>query len=803
MRRLAALAVFVAPLAAAPVAATEARDFQLPGGALSANIAPLSRQANISVSVTQADLWNVTVQPVRGRMPLDRALARLLKGSGARATRVSDTGWRIEPSASHSRRKLPRAAQHAARGSRTPHATIARAEDEIIVTASKADIPFSHYAGTATLIAGDDISFGGERGMDSVLRHAATLSSTHLGSGRNKLFIRGIADSSFTGPTQSTVGQYLGDIRLSYNAPDPDLRLYDLDGVEVIEGPQGTLYGAGSLGGIIRLVPRAPDPGRSELQAIAGVTLTQHGEPGGDMAAIANIPIGQTAQGGGHALRLVGYMLSDGGYIDNPVFGRKDVNRTHVRGARASLRVQPAERLTIDVGGIYQQIRAEDAQYADRGGDGLTRHSPIEQGAKARYAMASLIITHEMGDLELQSSNAYISHRLRERFDASTDLDSPRVFDQSNDTRMWVSEARLSRPFRDGLGWVLGASFIDNHARQLRKNEAGSFRTPLPGVSNEVREFTAYGNITYAITPDLIASGGLRLSHSRLGGEGEDVPESLATALANRAITASRKESDVLPSASLLYIADENLRIYASYSQGFRPGGLAISRNFVKRFQHDRVKTWEAGVRFGDRKSAPFDATLSISHSRWTNIQADFLDASGFPSTENIGNGRITSLSGAVAVRATPAITLELGGVYNHSRVTEEPLRLGADGSPSLAPERLGRIPNVARYSLRGSATYAVPLGRHDFRINGWAHYIGPSRLGIGPVLGEEQGNYLDSGLAMRLGNEARGLSLTLTNPFDVRGNRFALGTPFSALSDGFITPLRPRSLRVAIDVAY
>src|SRR3546814_20550030 len=80
---------------------------------------------------------------------------------------------------------------------------------------------------------GGDLAFGGERGMDSILSRTASVSSTHLGPGRNKLFIRGIADSSFTGPTQSTVGQYFGDIRLSYNAPDPDLRLYDIDNVEI------------------------------------------------------------------------------------------------------------------------------------------------------------------------------------------------------------------------------------------------------------------------------------------------------------------------------------------------------------------------------------------------------------------------------------------------------------------------------------------------------------------------------------------------------------------------------------------
>jgi hypothetical protein len=78
-------------------------------------------------------------------------------------------------------------------------------------------------------------------GTEKITQRVPTVASTYLGSGRNKLFIRGIADSSFTGPTQATVGQYLGDLRLSYNAPDPDLRLSDLARVEVLEGPQGTL----------------------------------------------------------------------------------------------------------------------------------------------------------------------------------------------------------------------------------------------------------------------------------------------------------------------------------------------------------------------------------------------------------------------------------------------------------------------------------------------------------------------------------------------------------------------------------
>src|SRR3546814_2649682 len=87
-------------------------------------------------------------------------------------------------------------------------------------------------------------------------------------------------------------------------------------------------------------------------------------------------------------------------------------------------------------------------------------------------------------------------------------------------------------------------------------------------------------------------------------------------------------------------------------------------------------------------------------------------------------------------------------------------------------------------------------VGDEDFRVNGWANYVGPSRLGIGPVLGESQGDYVDTGLAMRVGNNRRGLSLTVTNLFDSRGNRFSLGTPFLEGNEGFLTPLHPRTLR-------
>lgn len=842
--RLAAAFICLSPVVAGQAAAHEQRSFDVAGGALSSSLPAISAQANISISLSDASLWSRPVKPVRGKMRVEQALHLWLRGSGARAVRVTPTSWRIEAAQGAKNSAAARRPTRFASRPKPAKPTPAVPVQDIIVTGSKSQIPYSHFAGTATLVSGDDMEFGGERGTDSIMRQAASLSSTHFGAGRNKLFVRGIADSSFTGPTQSTVGQYLGDIRLSYNAPDPDLRLYDLDGVEVIEGPQGTLYGAGSMGGIIRMIPRAPHGHATETQAIAGVSLTQHGKAGGDIALITNVPLQPSNAEGGHALRAVGYMISEGGYIDNDLLGQKDVNRTHIRGGRAALRLIASDRLLIDISGIYQHIQSDDAQYADRGTDLLTRNSPVIQASDAKYAMASLVLTRELGDYELRSSHAYIRHNLNERFDASPAPTTPQALSQANRTRMWVSETRLSRPFLDNLGWVVGLSYIRNEAEQRRETQSTALRLPATGVRNDVREWTAYGNLTYAITPRLIAAGGLRLSHSKLDGSGEDIAQ--PNMIFGRTLAASRSGTDILPSFSLLYAADQNLRFYASYAQGFRPGGLAVDRNSVRRFRHDRIETWEAGVRWTDALQWPIDASLSLSHNRWRDIQADFIDGSGFPTTANIGHGRITSLSAALTIRPAPRLTIDLAGIANRSRVDSlsseasglldqmaerqaQSLPLGTAllGTAPLAnppadmaltsallpaaPSALGpnytatkgRIPNVASHSLRGAITYAAPIGAQDLRIQGWAQYVGPSRLGIGPVLGNQQGDYIDGGIAMRYGNEQRGLTITLTNPLDTRGNRFALGTPFQDRQGGFVTPLRPRSVRVAVDMAY
>ncbi len=784
------VAVAIAGLTAASAAAGPV-SLDLRAGRLGDSVLALGRQAGVSIAVDDPVLWARPVPAIRGRFTARQALAKLARSTGSTIRSAGAGGWRLVARAAPPRaaqRRLPGATANAAPA--VP--TIAGAD--IIVAASKRDTRLRDFAGQVAHLDGIDLALGGAGGSDAVLARLASVSSTHLGAGRNKLFIRGIADSSFTGPTQTTVGQYLGDIRLSYNAPDPDLRLYDIASVEVLEGPQGTLYGAGSLGGIIRTVPNAPVIDHTTAAIATGMSATTHGDPGGDIGGTLNLPVLE----GRMALRIVGYAVTEGGYIDNPTLGQSDVNRTSIAGGRGTLRVDLGRDWTLDLGGVYQRTRGDDSQYTDRDAPPRTRNSAVVQGFGADYRMGDLVVSGTLGGLMLRSSTAIVGQTLTERYDATMVNGDPRLFVQRNATAMVTNETRLWRPMRAGFGWVVGGSFTHNRTRLSRALGAVEAPVPVTGVTNRIDEATLYGEASVALFPGLIATGGARVTRAALSGTGQDLAEALApVALARAQVTASRRETSLLPSGSLIATVLPRLSLYARYQQGFRPGGLAIESDFVRRFRNDRVRTIESGIRFGQSGIDPVSVSAGLSHTLWDDIQADFIDGSGLPSTANIGNGRIWSASAAAAWRPVAGLTIDAGLTYNDSRVTEP------SQAYALAFARMSQVPNIARFAGRLGLDYSRPLhGDLDLRVYGWARYVGRSRLGIGPVLGEEQGDYLDTALTMRVGRPTLGLTLGVTNLTDGTGNRFALGTPFQ-IGSGQITPLRPRTLRLGIDAAF
>lgn len=781
--------VAIAMLAAPVTVAAHSVDLAIPAGTVAEAAIAIARATNASIVIADPGLGRTRIGAIKGRMDAEAAVRKLARASGMQAVKVGPGAWRlvVAPSKRASILARPRPIRSFAPSSAPP---APEAEGTpIIVTASKRDLAFTDMPAQVTLLDGEVLQRGGVGGTEKIMQRSAAVSSTYLGSGRNKLFIRGIADSSFTGPTQATVGQYFGDLRLSYNAPDPDLRLSDMERVEILEGPQGTLYGAGSLGGIIRLVPRAPEPGETSLVLQGGASLLARGEPGGDVHATLNLPLaGETA-----TLRANLDVASLGGYIEKPAIGGRNVNRTGIVSGRAALRIDIAPDWRADVIVLGQDTKADDSQYADRNGPDLVSSAQVTEGSRAQYGQAQLVVSGRIGAVQIKSTTGIGAQDLTERYDATAPGGPPLLFSQRGETRMIANETRIWQPAGDRFGWVLGTSVIDNRNTLTRAlGRAGELPAATTGVENTVFEVTGYGEASFRLLPALTLAAGLRVTNVELGGEGENVP--LQIALAGRAVTAERRETAYLPSASALLDIGQEGRAYLRYQEGFRPGGLAVSGNFVRQFRSDHARTVELGGGWGVPGRGDFDIAASLSYTRWRDIQADFIDEGGLPSTANIGNGEIWAASVSGSVRVAPGLRAEAGATLNDSKV-DEPAFV------SLA--RLSRIPNIARFSGRAGLAW-----RRDFdnglriEADGWVSYVGKSRLGIGPELGELQGDYFDSGMIVRFGRENAGLTLTVTNLAGAEGNRFALGTPFSTGREQ-ITPLQPRTIRIGFDTRF
>ena len=788
----------------------------IPRGTLGSAVIALGRQGGINIGFSDRSLAQLRVQGVRGRMTARQALSILLRDTSAEAVFVDAVTVRIQrrkvaPPAAR-RQKAPRPARPVAM-----RPQIERLEPiEIIVTGSKRGTQLQRFPGSTSIVDGDDLQLeAGSRGSDALVSRLTTLTSTHLGPGRNKLFVRGLADSSFNGPTQSTVAQYFGETRYNYNAPDPALKLYDIDRVEVLAGPQGTLYGAGALGGIIRVLPKRPNPNRFEVLASAAGSWVASGNPGAELATTLNLPVMEDRVG----LRVVSYAHVQGGYIDvvqvsgslpNPGLDevptppttspgvRRDTNRVLVYGGRAALRLLPGDGWTIDAGLAGQRIRGSDAQYADRDSLTRTRRGDFPQPFRNDYGLADVTLTGSLSGIESVTSVGYVRQRFSERFDATEpplspvipEVPQPRAFDQRNRAELVSAESRLSSNVPDGLAWVTGVSFADSRSRQERELGAPDDPIPIGGVRNDVLEAAAFGEASFPLLPRLRGTAGARVTFYRTRGGAIGLGDSAGSAVAVNSHAA------LLPSAALAYDASEDVLLYARYQSGFRPGGVAILSGTIERYDSDRTAMVEAGMRVRNLFGYPVDATAATAYTRWHDVQADVIDLANLPRTANLGDARIYTADVSLTARPWRGLRIEAGAVFNDSLIT--------DPRPGIIYTPESPLPNVARLVLRLAAEYQRLLPKdRQLTVSAYARHTGKSLLGVGYLLAFEQGGWTEVALAARLADNRHAITASVSNLLGQRGNRFALGSPFLLQQQQQSTPLQPLTVRLGYDVAF
>ena len=189
----------------------------------------------------------------------------------------------------------------------------------------------------------------------------------------------------------------------------------------------------------------------------------------------------------------------------------------------------------------------------------------------------------------------------------------------------------------------------------------------------------------------------------------------------------------------------------------------------------------------------------NFAYTDWRDIQADVIDRIGLPATANIGDGRIFTVEGRIVVRPLPTLSIDGSFIYNDSRLK----RAAPYVQALVAADKSMTLPNVANLGARIAIDYRARLsGDMTLHLNGSARYVGKSRLGVGPVLGRDQGDYVDTAMSASVSRGPLQLSLSLSNLLDSRGNRFSLGTPFNLRGD-YLTPMRPRTIRMGMDFAF
>ncbi|GAA0308076.1 hypothetical protein GCM10009087_17630 [Sphingomonas oligophenolica] len=769
-------------LACAP-AALLAADIRVSISATTLDIAltTLARQSGADIISTEPGLGRIPVKRLDGRMPVRTALDRLLAGTGYRAVAIDATSYRIVRAPAQ--RPVPR--HHPA-----PQPAVSP-QNDIIVTASKQAVALLRFPGSIVVAGGlsNRSAAGRPADMDDIARTMPVLQNTEFGPGRNKIFIRGIADSSFNGSTQSTASIYFGDVQLGYSGPEPSLNLYDIEQVEVMEGPQGTLYGAGAIGGIIRLTPHAVDLSKPGGSITGGITATSGGAAGGDLSAMVNLPLVDDRAG----VRLVGYRVRDGGYIEDRERRLSNINRTDTVGGRIALRVDPGDGWNVDTGGLIQRIDAADAQYAEVGAGPLSRRSTLAQPFHNQLVLGRLVIHKKWNSgLELVSATGVVDMHSGDAYDATRapGFFRPTIYENNDANLLLTHETRLSRSTPGGISWVAGFALLYDQDAQTRSLGPPGNPADIIGVTNVTKSLSAFAEATVPVSPSLSLTFGARVTTARTDGEPSTQPRA-------EDFVRGRSTRRFDPTAAASWLVAPGLALFARFQSGYRTGGIAVARGIgrVADFRSDSIKVGEVGLRM--EREGPTGLTMSagVSFAHWRDIQADLFNRRGQPYTTNLGNADIVGVEGIgdwVPVRGLHATFAFL---YTSNSVD------GPLAQSSVLANR--HLPETPAFAGNAGLSYEWPVGESNLSVGASARYVGRSVLGTGDFLDVSQGRYTVIGLSCGWKWRNIDASLAADNLTNRKDNRFALGNPIILGTRDQTTPLRPLNVRAGVAISW
>ena len=684
--------------------------------------------------------------------------------------------------------------------------------------------------------------------------------------GFSNVYMRGIAsggDGNHSG-SQPSVGTYLDEQPITTIGGALDIHIYDIARVEALAGPQGTLYGASSQAGTLRIITNEPKIGVFEGRYDLKANTVDHGGVGGTAEGMVNIPVNDKV-----AIRLVGWDEHDAGFIDNvpgtltyPSSGvtlnnakiaKNNYNTVDTIGGRLALKVDLDDNWTLKPTIMGQDMKTKGSfGYDPSKGDLKLSHFLPEDNHDYWY-QAALTVQGKIADFDLTYAGAYMDRTINSHTDYTdysffydtlfgsgayiTDA-SGKVIDPSqhinghdNFTKE-SNEIRLSSPQDHALRFVVGG-FQERQTHFIVQDytitgfDPALSVTGFPGtiwLTDQMRidrDYALFGEGYYDITKKLMLTLGVRAfkTDNSLrgfygfgGGFSSHTGEAACfapTSVDNGPCTNLNKrvkDTGETYKGSLTYHVDDDKMVYATYSQGFRPGGIN-RRSTLAPYQPDYVYNYEFGW-----KTQWLDNSVrwngAIYYEDWKDFQFSFLGPNSFTEILNAGQARIQGAETEVAWRVTQGLSINGAASYTDAKLTQAYCgTTDASGKPVTscanpqAPSGT-ELPVTPKLKANATARYEFPWGAYNAFVQGSAVYQGQSwgdlRLVERSLLGPVKG-FASADLSGGFTHDNLNVELSITNLFDTRGqlNRFTECTP-TVCGKPYIVPVRPRTIEIS-----
>lgn len=650
-----------------------------------------------------------------------------------------------------------------------PATSWAQEENEIIVTAthrseSLHDVPFSINAQTA-----EDIARTGAQNLEDLSRNVAGLSIQNLGPGQSQVSIRGVSAGQIVRDqpgVKEQVGVYLDDSVISLSLFTPDLDLYDLNRVETLRGPQGTLFGSGSVGGTIRYITNQPNLDGFEGSIEADANTVTDGSEGGSVRGMINAPFAN----GTAAVRAVGYYTAYPGFIDARHLDgsvSEDVNDGYRAGGRIAVTVQPTDNLTLTPRVVYQKIDVNGfnrEEVFNLYGNPFTT-PPVNFGEREQFLLldeqftdetliADLTATLSLSRVDITSVTSYTHRDILVSRDASAltgsvsvDLGFPDAgvllpsnLRDTTELDQFTQEVRVVSTTPGPFQWLVGAFYSDadrNYAQRL----------PTPGYDNALdmvrgagtssgadngfglvdnpyhadlpyndQQFALFGEGSYDFTDRLTVTLGARyydFSEERRfhsGGffsNGDDR-------------TDTTDSNGVSPRLLITYDVNDDLIWNAQVSKGFRLGGANDPLNIplcsaddaatfggFPRFDDETLWNYETGFKYQGRR---FSLNAAAYYTQIENLQVS-ADAGSCSSRVvfNVPDAHTAGLEAEVAANPFAGFEVSFAASVLESKFDSSLLDSGGD---VIAGIRDGnRLPSTPEYQIAATAAYYWDAG--------------------------------------------------------------------------------------------